>query len=316
MPAFRILVYGPGVIGSFYASRLCAGNDVTLLAHGRRLEELRESGLRLLAEETGAEEAHDLPVIESLEPDDRYDFILVTMRCQQALEILPALRANCSPCVAFLMNGVTSYGRWREALGSRLITGFPILGGEVRGGVVRYAAGLTKKGGLAPTWLGAPGGSPTPALLRLAGAMEACGLPVRVNPNMRDYHFMHVALVSPIANALYRCGGSNYELAKNSEVLRAMLRSMREGFRALRRKGIRVTPKSLNMFRFLPLWLLVKGAAKMLDTEHMEVVAARHARNARDEMEWLYKELMEFVSDAGVEMRETRELGKIKTTES
>ena len=42
----RILIYGAGVIGSFYASRFAkAGLDVTILARGQRLKELQEHGL-------------------------------------------------------------------------------------------------------------------------------------------------------------------------------------------------------------------------------------------------------------------------------
>ena len=42
----RILIYGAGVIGSFYASRFAkAGLDVTVLARGQRLKELQGHGL-------------------------------------------------------------------------------------------------------------------------------------------------------------------------------------------------------------------------------------------------------------------------------
>lgn len=309
MPKQRILIYGPGVIGTFYASRLCAHNDVTLLARGRRLNDLREKGLQLINEDIGAAEKCIVNVIDTLKPDDRYDFIFVTMRCQQALEILPVLRANCSPNVVFMMNGVTSYDAWHSALGVRLVTAFPVLGGEVRDGTVYYATGLDKNGRLQKTYIGAPGGN-TPGLMGLAEMMAQSGLPVQVVRRMRDYHFMHVALVSPIANALYKCNGSNYELAANPTVLREMLIAMREGFRAMKAKGIRMTPASLNAFNLIPLCLAVPYAARLFNTKHIETVAARHARNARDEMGWLYKELMEYTADSGVEMTVSKELGK------
>ena len=44
----KILIYGAGVLGSYLAHVLVrADNDVTLLARGTRLEELREQGLRV-----------------------------------------------------------------------------------------------------------------------------------------------------------------------------------------------------------------------------------------------------------------------------
>lgn len=40
----RILIYGAGVIGSFYASRFAkAGLDVTILARGQRLKNYRNT---------------------------------------------------------------------------------------------------------------------------------------------------------------------------------------------------------------------------------------------------------------------------------
>jgi ketopantoate reductase len=43
----RLLVFGAGVIGSIYAARLAKrGADVTLLARGQRLADIREHGIR------------------------------------------------------------------------------------------------------------------------------------------------------------------------------------------------------------------------------------------------------------------------------
>lgn len=48
MNSKRILVVGAGVIGSIYGGRLAEnGAEVTFLARGKRLEELRTMGLRL-----------------------------------------------------------------------------------------------------------------------------------------------------------------------------------------------------------------------------------------------------------------------------
>ncbi|WP_338147035.1 ketopantoate reductase family protein [Vermiculatibacterium agrestimuris] len=42
----KILIYGAGVIGSFYAALLSgAGHDTTVYARGKRLDTLKESGL-------------------------------------------------------------------------------------------------------------------------------------------------------------------------------------------------------------------------------------------------------------------------------
>lgn len=41
----NVLIYGAGVIGSIFAAKLClSGQNVTVLARGKRLEEIRDTG--------------------------------------------------------------------------------------------------------------------------------------------------------------------------------------------------------------------------------------------------------------------------------
>jgi len=141
MEKLKILFYGAGVIGSFYAARLSASHDVTLLARGKRLQNLRENGLVVVDEDTGVSERYGIGFTERLAPEDEYDYIFVTLRCNQLHPVLPEISANCSKNVVFFMNAVTGYDTWREALGKRLLSGFPMAGGEIREGVVHIATG-------------------------------------------------------------------------------------------------------------------------------------------------------------------------------
>ena len=76
----RILVYGAGVIGSYYATLLAAaGEDVSLLARGRRLEQLR---LR-----------RDINVLDRVADSELFDFIFVAVRSNQMISALDALLA-------------------------------------------------------------------------------------------------------------------------------------------------------------------------------------------------------------------------------
>ena len=81
----RVLVYGAGVIGTFYAELLAAaGEDVSLLARGRRLEQLRSR--------------KDITVLDRLDDGDRFDFIFVAVRCPQPLRPCAATyRRRSSP---------------------------------------------------------------------------------------------------------------------------------------------------------------------------------------------------------------------------
>lgn len=109
----RILIYGAGVIGSFYASRFAkAGLDVTVLARGQRLKELQGHGLWY----RGKTRTHKVEVktISELKPNDRYQFIFLTVRENQVEEALEDISRNESPNVVTMVNTIKPYGRWEK----------------------------------------------------------------------------------------------------------------------------------------------------------------------------------------------------------
>lgn len=111
----RILIYGAGVIGSFYASRFAkAGLDVTILARGQRLKELQGHGLWY----RGKTRTHKVEVktISELKPNDRYQFIFLTVRENQVEEALEDISRNESPNVVTMVNTIKPYGRWEKSV--------------------------------------------------------------------------------------------------------------------------------------------------------------------------------------------------------
>ena len=75
----RILIYGAGVIGSIYAGYLSlSGCEVSVLARGHRLEELRQKGL--LYRKGKEIQKAAVRILDRLESDERYDYIFLTVR--------------------------------------------------------------------------------------------------------------------------------------------------------------------------------------------------------------------------------------------
>ena len=132
----RILIYGAGVIGSFYASRFAkAGLDVTVLARGQRLKELQGHGLWY----RGKTRTHKVEVktISELKPNDRYQFIFLTVRENQVEEALEDISKNKSPNVVTMINTIKPYGRWEKICGKgRILPAFPGAGGCIEGGIL------------------------------------------------------------------------------------------------------------------------------------------------------------------------------------
>ncbi|QDT61413.1 2-dehydropantoate 2-reductase [Stieleria bergensis] len=102
----KILVYGAGNIGSLYAVKLKdAGNDVSILARGQRLSEIREQGIVLESFRTRKTTSTRVTAVEQLGPDDAYDLVLVILPKRSVSEVLPILAANRhTPSVMFFGN--------------------------------------------------------------------------------------------------------------------------------------------------------------------------------------------------------------------
>lgn len=296
----RILVYGAGVLGTLFASRLKrAGQDVTVLARGTRLADIRAHGLVLENQSTDERTVTQVTAIDNLAPDATYDLVFVIMRKNQVDAVLPALAAARKvSTICFMVNTASGYTMWSEAVGhERLLLGFPGAGGIRKGPVVRYA--------FAPTWMqpttfGEPGGQVTARLKAVLRMFRSAGLSVTTCSDMRAWLTSHVALVSPLANGIYLAGGDNYRLAKQVDTVRLMVDAIREGFAVVRAAGLNVVPFKLRLVERTPEALVVSALRAWAGTGHFETVAKAHAIAAVDEMQVLAHEFALLARAAGV----------------
>jgi len=297
----NILIYGAGVLGSFYAARLQnSGQNVTLLARGERLRQLREHGIVLEEDGTGRQMTTAVNVTDTLLPDDAYDWIFVIMRKNQVASVLPTLAANhATPNILFMTNttegadAVASVGRERVALG------FVGVGGARVGHIVRVSK---LDGQSISTTLGEPNGQMSQRLLRLAQVLEGARFSVTIERHMDAWLKTHVALVSPIANAIYMADGDIHRLAHQPESLRLMIQAVREGFRVLHRLGVPTVPLLLRaLVEWVPVPLLLRLLMSRFDTQAAELNLARHANAATDEMRALADEFYVLVQKSGLD---------------
>lgn len=87
----KILVIGAGVIGSYLAHVLHrAGNEVTLLARGAWMDQLRSNGLRIHHQLQRKDTMDILRIIDHVD-DCRYDAVFAVMQHQQMWSVLDDL---------------------------------------------------------------------------------------------------------------------------------------------------------------------------------------------------------------------------------
>ncbi len=295
----RVLIYG-GVIGSVFAGQLHqAGNDVTILARGARFAALRKHRLILQDNHSGELTYHRIPVTDVLEQTETFELTIVAVRKDQVGGVLPALGNRNLGNILFMVNNAGGYREWAEAVGrDRVLGGFPGAGGAVQDGVVRYEL---LPGWLQPTTIGELDGHITSRLKSLGSALKHAGFPLALSRNMDAWQKTHIAIVSPLANAIYMAGGTGALLAQKRNTARLLVQAVREGFAVLSALKVPITPGRLRVINWMPESLLVSALCQWARSQQCETVAVRHANAATSEMRALADELKYMISLSGLQ---------------
>lgn len=307
----NILIYGVGVIGSIFAGKLAlAGNDVTVLARSKRIEELKTHGIVLVNPKTQKSEKVTMNVIDSLSPNVQYDYIIVAMQRSQVDEILPALSQNCSKNIVFVVNTAGGYDKWVKDIGQeRLMIGFPSAGGERIGEKVYYFIGKGIQRAFQTTTFGEYNGEKSTRVKTLIRLFNQAKIPSIFCKDMNAWQKTHVALVTNIANALYGFDYDNFKLGCSYKDVKLMMRGIQEGRKILRKNGINPTPNKL-WWLDLPTSVLAVFFSIFMRTTLAETTMAKHCVVAKSEMILLQQEFDELIVKSGIDTPATDKLKK------
>lgn len=294
----KLLVYGAGVLGSLYTARLYqCGYDVTLLARGKRYDEIKAQGVILEGALSGERTVSRVPVCQTLEADDDYDLIIVLVRGDQVGELLPLLAANRhSKAVLFMVNNPSGYDEWTDAVGrERLLLGFAGAGGTRKNGVVSYHVVSPL---LQPTTLAELDGRKTERIKAVASIFRNAGFATAICSNMEAWQKTHVAWVSPVANAILAAGGDGKALSQRPDLLSLLVESIHESFAVLRQLDVPITPSKMKMITSVHKSLTRYVFKVWSKTQHFDTIATRHTLAAYGEMKLLSDELQAIARSA------------------
>jgi len=197
--------------------------------------------------------------------------------------------------VLFFGNTAGRQAQLVEALGSRVLFGFPAAGGTREGSVVRYELISQQQ-----TMLGEPNGATTSRTRHLKTMLQDAGFPTTITANMDGWLLGHAAFVVPIAFALYRVNTDASRLAADRATLRLMVRATRQAFQALRTSGNNEIPANLRtLYLRLPAPFAVGYWRRVLASPRGELWFAAHTRAAPEEMRALAADLQTAVGRTG-----------------
>ncbi|WP_394276297.1 ketopantoate reductase family protein [Luteococcus sp.] len=281
----KVLVVGAGVLGSLHAVRLHdAGHDVSLLARGSRLAALRSKGL-LIARGDGPVRRVALPVVSEVE--DVYELVVVAVRAQDMEAALAGLRTLAAD-VLTLGNWAGSPQALELALGRDLLLAFPMAGGVMDQGVIRWTAPL-KLGRLAAMPVGESGWGSSVRAERIVDVFNSAGFPAQVQQDMPGWLRTHAILVAPLGLAVDRAGGAA-ELAADAGAVRGVVDEVRGRLRALEDAPV---PRILGVLKGTPTRTAVIALRRFLRTPAAALALDISSPAARAEIELLAQQLGE-----------------------
>ena len=297
----KILIYGAGVIGSIFAAKLySSGQDVTVLARGKRLDEIRRNGVVICNPKTKRKETARVKVIDNLLPHMGYDYIFVVMQRIQVDAVLECLSQNCTRNIVFVVNTAAGYDKWVSAVGiERLMIGFPSAGGERKNGIVNYFIGKGIMRAFQTTTFGEAKRGKTQRTYKIIEMFNRAGIPSVLCSDMDAWQKTHVAMVTSIANALYGQDCNNRQLAASWSNIKEMVLGIKEGFTVLKQLSIKPTPRKLGFFN-LPACILTVAFKIIMGTELAEITMAKHCVVAKTEMVTLQEEFDQLIINSGI----------------
>ncbi|MEC0311461.1 2-dehydropantoate 2-reductase N-terminal domain-containing protein [Paenibacillus lautus] len=290
----RILIFGAGVIGSMYAIKLIeAGVDVTLFARSNRFKSLRKNGLQY--KEKGTVKSIQVNVIDTLENDDVYDYIFVTVRYDRSESALLALKDNQSKNIVTMTNNSIGFSSWLDIVGDRLLPAFPGFGGQIKDGVL-HARFLPKI--IVATAFGEINGVVTERIENLAKIFKAARLPYVIKKDMQAYLITHSVSDIAMLSVLHSENKIiDKKTARTRKTARKITVTLKAYLRAIQKAGVSIDPPMLKLVLKFPNLLLDLFFMTWLRTEMVrDMMLPDYANNANNEIVQLSNDLMKFLS--------------------
>lgn len=289
----RILVIGAGVIGCNLAADLHkAGKNVTLLARGQWYEEIKTNGLHIKNKLSLGTKVYQIPVIDSLLPDDKYDAIFVSLKYTQLDSIMDVLNSNCSLNIIFNGNNPRAVDTARRLPEKNVMFAFVVAAGHRE--KTRVCSIDLKK-----ITIGDTGSADNETFIRNIFA----GTKYRViyQPNMGDYLLCHLGFVLPCCFASYYTDGNLKKISRNKEYISKIIQANIECYEAIEKTGHEILPKEDQDYKSQKAFdANYKFYKLMCSTFLGKVCVSDHAMNSVDEIGKLAEDMEVVLQESGL----------------
>lgn len=246
----RILVFGAGVQGSYLAHTLVRGsNDVTVLARGKRAEQLKKHGLVIRHYFQHKNTIDEVKVIHELQPDDLYDLIFVVMKYNDFPSVLPILAENQSQNIVLVGNNADAHGMQNILQEKSAITKNVTFGFQLSGGLREESGRIICLRGGGQLLLGSLDGEITIKPL-LENAFKHVKFKLAYHDDIDAWLKSHIVTIVALSSVGYLYDGDLKKVSKDKKLLKQAISVMDEGFQILEILGYTITPANqVNFIR-------------------------------------------------------------------
>ena len=305
----KILVFGAGVLGSYYATRLHqAGMDVTILARGEKYQNIKEQGIVLEDYFSHEKIIAPVKVIEKPEPNG-YDLVMIFVQMIQVESVIPILaEIKSAKSFLFLGNNVIGFDKACRTLGKeRVLAGFGAVGGKRDGHTVLFADADPKKPDKkGPIIIGELNGIISERIQEIKKTLEIAKLKVDISKDIDGWLKTHAAIILGMAGAVYKVDLNTKKLVEDKNLIYLIIRSMKEAIKVLESLKITIEPSKYKTLKLYPNFLLYRIFKKFLGSEFVAIGLVGHAQAARSEMKALSEGFLKLAEQSSVRIDSLR----------
>jgi len=290
----KTLIYGAGPIGQWLALRMHqGGKDVTLLARNETYRSLQQSGIEIVDGLDGNRYAARVKLVDRLDPEDRYDLVVVTMQKSSRMAVCPTLAKNEHlENILFLGNDVSGHQHYLDHLPeNRVLLGFPGVGGGWEGNDLVIMDREKANAHHGELFIGELDGVTRLRTLQIKKLFEGADIRVSVEKDMDGWLKYHFAFIAPTTGVIFQKDVDLGAVATDGKAIRQYCRACREAGNVLREIGYRRRqPPVFNLYYWLPQWLEPVVFGKLFGSHSAEIRFGLHARTVGPELHEMAEE--------------------------
>lgn len=302
----KILIYGAGIIGCTYGWQLAeTGHDITVFVRKGQKQQIDEQGIHLICQDfrDGKKKTIDVVfrphVIDELDVQNDFEYIIVATNKIQLPEILPTLSASVGKAhLLFFQNNWDCFDEIARYLKpEQYFFGFPFMvgGGRDADGIHCVISGMK----YSHTPIGEMNGVRTLRVQKIVQALEEAHLKPVLSRQILLWIITHYAAAAGLTAGILSAGNAA-KFVSDSTIIRTTIRAIREGFSICLKRGYDAKMEKANKLYQLPLFISVPIAKKIYSNEALQLMFDGHVNHSPEEVRQMIEDMIAYGINYGI----------------